>query len=60
MVEWWLAGETEVLGEKYATVTLFHQRRCHMDSSGIESNGEKSATNLLSCGTPVNNMQYRR
>jgi hypothetical protein len=48
-----LAGETEVFGKKCAPVPLFHQRKCHMDSFGIEFSGEKSVNNRLSCGTSV-------
>jgi hypothetical protein len=54
MVEWWLAGETEVLGENLPQVR-FVDHKCHMTWPGANQDrrGGKSATNRLSYGTAL-------
>jgi hypothetical protein len=48
LVEWWLAGETEVLGENLAQCRFVHHKH-HMLYPGRR--GGKRATNRLSYGT---------
>jgi hypothetical protein len=56
LVEWWLAGETEVLGENLPQYQFVHHKS-HMTWTGANpgSRGGEPATNRLSYGTALPN-----
>jgi hypothetical protein len=55
LVEWWLAGETEVLGENLPRATLSTTNPTWPDpGSNLGRRGGKPATNRLSYGAAMN------
>jgi hypothetical protein len=63
MVEWWLAGETEVLGENLSQCRFVHHKP-HMlcPDANLVRRGGKPATNRLNYGTKLTDLwgSYKR